>query len=125
MITLTMLLAKRDDLTDAEFRRYYEERHIQLVGRLVKARPVGYVRHHRLDETLARRLAEGRGDRVEGRVSAITHITLATRDDAEQLVEAMLEPSVREALAADESYFIAEGGIRWLVTGDPDEDGAS
>lgn len=115
-----MLLTKRDDLTDEEFRRYYEERHVPLVGHLVKARPVGYVRHHRMDNDLAGRLAAGRGDRIEDEVSAITHITFATRADAEQLVEAMLEPSVRKALADDEGRFIAEGGIRWLVTGDPD-----
>ncbi|WP_040841407.1 EthD domain-containing protein [Nocardia brevicatena] len=121
MITLTMLLTKRDDLTDEEFRHYYEERHIPLVARLVRARPVGYARHHRMDDALARRLAEGRGDRVEENVSAITHITLATRADAEQLVETMLEQSVRDALTADEGRFLAEGGIRWLVTGGPDD----
>lgn len=120
-----MLLTKRDDLTDEEFRRYYEERHVPLVARLVKARPVSYVRHHRLDNDLARRLATGRGDTVDKETTAITHITFATRTDAEHLIEAMLEPSVREALAADEGRFIAEGGIRWLTTGDPDDDSPS
>lgn len=116
MITFIMQIRKRPELPRDEFVAYYEARHIELVGRLVGARPKSYRRYYAATDTsLVQRLADGRGDQLITDVAAITELTFESRTDAEAMVERMLADDVLPAILADERQFIDEGGISWFL----------
>lgn len=117
MITLHLIMTKREDLSADEFKAYYLKRHIPLIGRLVESSPTAYKQYF-VDNSdpLLVRLVQGRGDPLDTSISVVTELSFADRASAEQMVDAMLDADTLRKVLADERNFIAPGGIRWLFT---------
>jgi hypothetical protein len=117
VITLHLIMTKRDDISAEDFKAYYLKRHIPLIAQLVESLPVAYKQYFtNPDDELLVRLVEGRGDPRVRDISVVTELSFATRQDAEQMVDNMLKPDTLRQVLADESNFIAPGGIRWVLT---------
>lgn len=116
MVTFLMFIRKRPELSRAEFVDYYENKHIELIGRLVGGRPKAYRRHYAVEgDPLVHRLTVARGDRVAD-LAAVTELTFERYADAEAMVGRMLADDVLPQVLADERRFIAPEGISWLLT---------
>lgn len=116
MVTFFMFIRKRAELSRAEFVDYYENNHLELVGRLVGGRPKAYRRHYAVGgDALLGRLVAARGDRV-AELAAVTELTFEHYADAEAMVDRMLADDVLPQVLADEQRFIAPDGISWLLT---------
>jgi hypothetical protein len=118
MFRMFVVIDKREDLSEEEFREYYETKHIPFIAKTAPAKVVRYRRNYVLGgHPLGERLTTERGD-APSSISAITEIGFETEEDAAEMVERLTSPEVRDAVIADEANFIAPGGVRWHVVRD-------
>ena len=113
MAKLIGLFKRRDDLTAAEIRDYYEHPHAPLalshLGHLFASYTRNYVAHE----------MDGEGNPVEHAYDVVTEIVFAD-DAAMERMFAMTttDPAVRAAISADEARFMDKAGSRILLVTD-------
>jgi hypothetical protein len=120
MFRMMVIIDKRDDLSEEEFRTYYETTHIPFIAKTAPAKVIRYRRNYVIgDHPLAQRLRSERED-PPSTISAITEIGFETEEDAAEMVEILTSSIARDAVLEDEANFIAPGGVRWHVIAEKD-----
>lgn len=110
MAKLIGLFKRRDGLSAAEFRDYYENQHAPMatghLGHLFASYTRSYVAHE----------ISGEGNPVDQDVDVVTEIVF--RDDAamaEMFALAGNDPELRELIAADEARFMDRAASRLII----------
>ena len=107
MITVMVLIRKRPDLTPAQFRDHYENRHAPLIDRLLP-----YYQAYRRNylETPVR---PGQADVG---YDVVTELEFADEETYDAWQDALRRPEVIAEIRADEAHFLAAGETRmWRV----------
>jgi hypothetical protein len=104
MIRITCLLKKKEGLSDAEFKRYYEENHAPLAIRLL---PVfhEYSRSYivRDERYIPAHIPQAMN---ASSFDVITQIAVRTKEDFEKLMRLQADPVIAKTLADDEARFL-------------------
>lgn len=101
---MIMFFRRRPDLTAAQFRDHYENRHVPLATSLFpyfKDYRRNYVRHD-----LQHRRADAEGSDGGFGFDVITELTFAEPGDYERMVRQMADPATREQVIEDELKFM-------------------
>lgn len=115
MFRMFVTIDKREDLSDEEFRTYYETQHIPFIAKSAPAKVTRYRRNYVVSEhPLANRLTSERGD-PPTTISAITEIGFENEADAAEMVASLTSARINAAVLEDEANFIAPGGVRWHI----------
>jgi hypothetical protein len=112
MPRLVALLRRRDDLSVAEFRSYYETHHVPLIMKHCGEFITGYSRRYvDTDNPFLRDPASGE----RGRVDVITELAFADHDAMRRMFDAASAPAIRDEVRADEERFLDRDSIRFLI----------
>ncbi|QTD56790.1 EthD domain-containing protein [Parasphingorhabdus cellanae] len=108
MIKQFFLISKKSELTSAEFRAYYEARHVPLIRRLLPM--FARYRRHYLDHENA----GIREDQADPDFDVVTEIWFAHPADYDAFMERVSDPDVIAEIRADEANFLISDATRSL-----------
>jgi hypothetical protein len=113
MIKIACLLKKKEGLSDAEFKRYYEEEHAPLAMRLL---PVfhEYSRSYivRDERYIPAHIPQATNALF---CDVITQITFKTEEDFEKLMSLQAAPVIAKTLADDEARFLDRNSMIMFI----------
>jgi hypothetical protein len=101
---MIVLFRRKQDLTPAQFREYYETRHAPMAMKLfpyLRDYRRNYIRH---DLVHKRAAPEGTAGQLD--FDVITEIVFSSESDYQRMVRDMTDPAVREQVVEDEKKFL-------------------
>ena len=101
---MVVMFRRRQDLSPAQFREYYETRHAPLALKLfpyLKEYRRNYIRHD-----LVHRRSQPEGQPTALDFDAITEIWFDSKSDYERMVRDMTDPAIRDQVVEDEKQFL-------------------
>ncbi|WP_139220502.1 EthD domain-containing protein [Trujillonella endophytica] len=107
-------MSRKPGMSMPDFRRYYEERHVPLVARLLP--PAQDYRRNYVAEGSSHRtghMAEGRP--TDRAFDVLTELTYESREAYERVVAALSDPEVGRLVAEDEERFLDRASVRSYV----------
>jgi hypothetical protein len=118
MFKLMITMKRKKGMSQNEFQRYYNDRHLAFVHGISPppkpgVRPATLHRRNfiRADDALVSLIGDGRADKNPP-FDVITEVVYETREDAAAALEAFFQPSVINAVKSDEENFIEDGSIK-------------
>lgn len=108
MIRHFFLISKKPEISAAEFREYYETRHVPLIQRLLPM--FAHYQRHYVDRDNSV-LANGQ---VEPGFDVITEIHFAGQAEYDAFLSTASDPEVLAEIRADEAHFLISNATRSL-----------
>jgi len=111
MIKMVCLFNRRPGMTMAEFKAYYEERHVPLVTGLL-ANWCDYRRNYRLEDAEHRAPHGDPGRKSEPLFDVMTEITYESEDLYLKTMSLLADPEIGRRVAEDEERFMDRASMR-------------
>ncbi|VWX57992.1 EthD domain-containing protein [Sphingorhabdus sp. 109] len=108
MIKHFFLISKKPEVSEADFRDYYETRHVPLIKRLLPM--FAHYQRHYLDRSQSRIDAM----QADPGFDVITEIHFAGQQDYDLFLARLSDPEVIAAIRADEANFLISNATRSL-----------
>ena len=105
MPKLIALICKRDEISEADFKNYYENNHVPLIKSLFPT-IAGYKRTYLLEANSLSEALPLESDGVQQQVNVITEIFFDDEDGLTQFFERGTHEDVIEAIRKDEAHFL-------------------
>lgn len=111
MIKIVCLFSRKPGMSMAEFKAYYEQRHVPLIGRLLPPAQE-YRRNYAIEGKAyaAAHAVEGRS--TERLFDVMTEMTFDSEEAFQQMMDALADPAVGPLVAADEENFLERSTMR-------------
>ncbi|MGC6475587.1 MAG: EthD domain-containing protein [Parvibaculales bacterium] len=105
MPKLVALISKRDSISEADFKTYYETHHVPLIKSLFPT-IAGYKRTYLLEEHSLNETLPLESDGVQQQVNVITEIIFDDEDGLNEFFARGTHEDVVEAIRKDEAHFL-------------------